>query len=162
MTFIGLLFFHFIIIISCLSLNITYVQNIMNRINNDFVRKRNSYCWTLFTFFLDIVFLFYYIFITFRLFTDRNNEIISWFKTKLFLCFKRNKVKKNEINRNENKNNNEENLCIFCCQERRNIAFGCGHMCYCSNCYDKAKISGKNDCPICRKAIDNTLRIFNV
>ena len=170
MTFIGLLFFHFIIIISCLSLNITYVQNIMNRINNDFVRKRNSYCWTLFTFFLDIVFLFYYIFITFRLFTDRNNEIISWFKTKLFLCFKRNnnninnrnEVKKNEINRNENKNNNEENLCIFCCQERRNIAFGCGHMCYCSNCYDKAKISGKNDCPICRKAIDNTLRIFNV
>ena len=169
LAFIGLLFFHFIIIISCLSLNVIYVQNIMNRINNDFDRKRNSYCWILLTSFLDIAFLFYYIYITFRLFKDKINEIISCFKTKFFLCCKRNnnninnrnEVNRNEINRNENKNISEENLCIICYQERRNIAFGCGHMCYCSNCYDKIKISNKNECPVCRKAIDNTLRIFN-
>ena len=169
LAFIGLLFFHFIIIISCLSLNVIYVKNIMNRINNDFDRKRNSYCWILLTFFLDIAFLFYYIYITFRLFKDKINEIISCFKTKFFLCCKRNnnninnrnEVNRNEINRNENKNISEENLCIICYQERRNIAFGCGHMCYCSNCYDKIKISNKNECPVCRKAIDNTLRIFN-
>ena len=144
-------------------------KNIMNRINNDFDRKRNSYCWILLTFFLDIAFLFYYIYITFRLFKDKINEIISCFKTKFFLCCKRNnnninnrnEVNRNEINRNENKSISEENLWIICCQERRNIAFGCGHMCYCSNCYDKIKISNKNECPVCRKAIDNTLRIFN-
>ena len=70
-------------------------------------------------------------------------------------------VNRNEINRNENKNISEENLCIICYQKRCNIAFGCGHICLCSNCYDKMKIRKRNECPICRKVIDNTLTIIN-
>ena len=70
-------------------------------------------------------------------------------------------VNRNEINRNENKSISEENLCIICYQERRNIAFGCGHICFCSNCYDKMKIRKRKECPVCRKVIDNTLTIIN-
>ena len=70
-------------------------------------------------------------------------------------------VNRNEINRNENKSISEENLCIICYQKRCNIAFGCGHICLCSNCYDKMKIRKIKDCPVCRKTIDNTLTIIN-
>ena len=164
---IGLLFFHFIIIISCLSLNTIYVQKIMNRINNDFDRKRNTYCWILFTFFLDIIFLFYYILITYSSFKSQIYDIIAWFKTKFSLCCKRNNSNRNEvdtnvINRKENKNTSEENLCIICCQEKSNIVFGCGHLCYCDKCYEKVKIRIKNECPLCRKSIDNSIRIYDV
>ena len=70
-------------------------------------------------------------------------------------------VNRNEINRNENKSISEENLCIICYQKRCNIAFGCGHICLCSNCYDKMKIRKRKECPVCRKVIDNTLTIIN-
>ena len=70
-------------------------------------------------------------------------------------------VNRNEINRNENKSISEENLCIICYQKRCNIAFGCGHICFCSNCYDKMEIRKIKECPVCRKVIDNTLTIIN-
>jgi len=63
----GMILFNFIIVIICLSYNVIYVQNIMNKINNDFERKRISYSWILSIFFLDASFLFYYISIIFYL-----------------------------------------------------------------------------------------------
>ena len=97
-TFIGLLFFHFIIIISCLSLNIIYVQKIMNRINNDFIRKRNNYYWILFMFFLDLFFLVYYITLTLGRFNNKIRDLI----------FNSNNINNNQ-NNNQN-NNNQDNI----------------------------------------------------
>ena len=57
---------HFILVTICLSYNVIYVQNIMNKINNDFERKKNVYTWILSTFILDIIFLVYYLIFFFR------------------------------------------------------------------------------------------------
>jgi len=210
--FIGLLFFHFIIIISCLSLNVIYVQKIMNRINNDFIRKRNNYYWILFIFFLDLFFLIYYITLTLTRFKDTIKEICS---NSYNINNQNNNRDNNNIdninnsdnnnidninnadnnnidninNANNNKINNinnadnddinnktdetneiggrgnisnsEENLCIVCCVETRCIVFGCGHLCCCSNCYNKIK-DNDNKCPLCRKTIDNIIKMYKI
>lgn len=175
--FLFLLFFHFIIIIVCLSFNIKYVQNIMYQINNDFERKRSNYFSILFIFFLDMTFFAYYFPLT-----------MTKIKDNFLLCYKRNYNNNHQVNIQKNNqnnnirgsnsndnninnsndtdrrrsiNNNEDQLCIFCCDERRCIVFGCGHICYCLNCYNKTKETNKN-CPICRKPIENIIRMFNI
>ena len=183
--FIGLLFFHFIIIISCLALNIQFVQNCMNKINNDFERHRNNYAWILFIFFLDIFFLVYYIGITCKLFLPSDcwasfdiKKIVNLIKEKIFCCcFNRNSRNNNNsnINRihlpNNNINGNNGNLsevrninlCIICCQRNSNIAFiRCGHKCYCLECYRDAINNNQNKCPICRNRIEDIIRIYEV
>jgi len=60
----AILLVHSIIAIICLSFNIKYVQNIMNRINSDFERESNNYTWVLFTFLLDFIFSFIYCIMT--------------------------------------------------------------------------------------------------
>jgi len=181
--FIGLLFLHFIIIIICLSFNVIYVQNIMNRINNDFARKGINYYWILFIFCLDIFFLIYYISITLVRFKSEIKDICS--KCCLCLCCKRNSNINPNNNPPNNPNNNppnnpnninadvtnaeggnvnisnSEDLCVICMSERRCIAFGCGHLCYCSNCYNEIKDKSRN-CPLCRKRIENMLKIYNI
>ena len=97
--FIGLLFFHFIIIISCLSLNTIYVQKIMNRINNDFIRKRNNYYWILFMFFLDIFFLVYYSTLTLVRFKVSIKDI----------CSNNYNINNNNPNNNIDNNNRDNN-----------------------------------------------------
>ena len=177
--FIGLLFLHFIIIIICLSFNVIYVQNIMNRINNDFARKSNNYYWTLFILCLDILFLVYYISLTLVRFIYEINDICS--KCCLYCKRKRNNFNNpqnnnpnnypnnpNNTNANETKEeggrrniNNSEDLCIICCVQRSCIVFGCGHLCYCSNCYNEIK-DKNNNCPLCRNPIQNILKIYNI
>jgi hypothetical protein len=69
----------------------------MNRINNDFIRKRNNYYWILFTFFLDIFFLLFYIYIILLEFKDQIKGI----------CCKRNNINNNN---NQNKDINPYDL----------------------------------------------------
>ena len=170
--FIGLSFFHFIIIISCLALNIQLVQNCMNKINNDFERHKNNYAWILFIFFLDLFFLAYYIGITCNIFLSRNcclsfdiREIWNKLRQKISSCCNRNNRNignysnnsNNRIPQSNNQNNGNlsesrninRNLCIICCQRNSNIAIiNCGHKCYCFECYQTARNNDQNNCPI--------------
>ena len=101
---IDLLSFHFIVVLSCLSINIQYVQKLMNEINEDFRVNRGNYGWLLVIFFLDLIFLFYYTTITLYMFMFKENSMFGW-KWKDFElgysklnCFK----KKNDPNNDPN------------------------------------------------------------
>ena len=208
---------NFIIVIICFSYNIIYVQNIMNRINNDFERNKNSYTWILSTFILNIIFLAYYLVIFLRTFkikyedcfcckknnnsnenkskkTSKNtNEENKTNKTKKTNKNKKNNNNSNNVNTtNNNKNDNntnsninnpsnnkndsivkkieenkninieEEKICIICRKEKPNITFGCGHMCYCSTCFNKEEIKNKKECPTCKYEIKFSTGIINV
>ena len=175
---------HFILVTICLSYNVIYVQNIMNKINNDFERKKNVYTWILSTFILDIIFLVYYLIFFFHPFKIKCEDC--------FCCKRKNKSepekkpeKKHEkipekktntiVNINnisdgkkeeEKKDDNikEENICIICRIEKPKISFGCGHMCYCLKCFDKKEIKNRKECPICKHEITvwNEIKIINV
>ena len=109
---IDLLSFHFIVVLSCFSINIQYVQKLMNEINEDFRVNRGNYGWLLVIFFLDLIFLFYYTTITLYLFMFKENSMFGW-KWKDFEegysklnCFK----KKNDQNKDDsNTDDNHEN-----------------------------------------------------
>ena len=109
---IDLLSFHFIVVLSCFSINIQYVQKLMNEINEDFRVNRGNYGWLLVIFFLDLIFLFYYTTITLYLFMFKENSMFGW-KWKDFElgyyklnCFK----KKNDQNKEDsNTDDNHEN-----------------------------------------------------
>jgi hypothetical protein len=50
----------------------------------------------------------------------------------------------------------DENLCCICFEEEKNMVFSpCGHICTCSEC--SAIV---NDCPICRKKIDQKIKVY--
>ena len=108
---IDLLSFHFIVVLSCLSINIQYVQKLMNEINEDFRVNRGNYGWLLVIFFLDLIFLFYYTTITLYMFMFKENSMFGW-KWKDFElgysklnCFK----KKNDPNKEDsNTDDNHE------------------------------------------------------
>lgn len=42
-----------------------------------------------------------------------------------------------------------EAVCMFCMDAHRSVAFECGHVCICENCYDHAQHKG---CPLCVNA----------
>lgn len=107
---IGLLSFHWIVVLSCFSINIQYVQKLMNEINEDFRVNRGNYGWLLVIFFLDLIFLFYYATITLYLFMFKENSLFGWkwkdFETgySKLNCFK----KKNDQNK-EDSNTDDNN-----------------------------------------------------
>lgn len=50
--------------------------------------------------------------------------------------------------------------CVICIENPKNIIFvPCYHMALCSTCYDKLE---KKSCPVCRKRINDTVKIFIV
>jgi len=54
---------------------------------------------------------------------------------------------------------NEDNLCIICCDKKRDIAFiPCGHYICCNKCSNKCN----ENCPICRKKIIKKQKIFTL
>lgn len=56
-----------------------------------------------------------------------------------------------------NDNNIYEKLCLICIEKERNSVFTpCGHLISCSNCADLLY-----KCPMCRKRIDNKIKIYN-
>jgi len=202
----GMILFNFIIVIICLSYNIIYVQNIMNKINNDFERKKNSYSWILSIFILDAMFLFYYISIILYISDINFKECCSRCSINFKDCCRRCCERKNkngekdkkitkEINKNKtieadrntnnnekkidiksnndiniinnpikeddnrNNNKNEEGICIDCQNAKATISFGCGHMCYCSSCFDKKENKNRKNCPTCKNLIISSIRI---
>jgi hypothetical protein len=55
------------------------------------------------------------------------------------------------------------NICVICGTSKSDIAFiDCGHMVTCSKCSEKIMNNSelKKKCPICRKSIKKTLKIF--
>eukprot|EP00271_Cylindrocystis_brebissonii_P000759 TRINITY_DN10977_c0_g1_i1.p2 TRINITY_DN10977_c0_g1~~TRINITY_DN10977_c0_g1_i1.p2 ORF type:complete len:131 (-),score=23.13 TRINITY_DN10977_c0_g1_i1:884-1276(-) len=47
-------------------------------------------------------------------------------------------------------------LCVICLEAKYSCAFSpCGHMCCCSSC-----ASQLSDCPLCRRRIDHSLRVY--
>lgn len=52
---------------------------------------------------------------------------------------------------------NENNLCIICCEKDRNCVFvDCNHVCSCMDCSKKLK-----KCPLCRSEITNVIRLIH-
>ena len=197
---------HFILVIICFSYNIIYVQNIMNKINNDFERKRNVYTWILSTFILDFLFLVYYFIFLFRSF-EIKCEVCSCCKKKYKSPIikpdknekaeivdiktiqkkpKDNIIEKKPTDKDKDNNINNDNvtniinisnikdkdinndkkeegkICINCGIEKPIISFGCGHMCYCSKCFDIIENKNLKECPICKHEIKASLQIMTI
>eukprot|EP00854_Cymbomonas_tetramitiformis_P001062 gene1062-1609_t len=63
-----------------------------------------------------------------------------------------------ELAVDENESEHEKNMCVACFENASCMAFApCGHMCMCHAC---AHHDAVTCCPICRRAIDNILRIY--
>ena len=115
---IGSLFSHMIILIIYCRLNFSYVQNVLNKINNDFILHRSNYEWTLILIFLDLIFLVIYLCIILYLFMfekwkwiqDKIDRIINfltsikkWFEN--LKCFNNNQEPSKGSKHNVDKKN---------------------------------------------------------
>ena len=77
-------------------------------------------------------------------------------------------VNNNNNNNNEIKiemdyvNRNSNNICQICYENNKNTVFSpCGHTFCCYVCWEVLKKKNINKCPICRKKIENCLKIYN-
>jgi len=68
------------------------------------------------------------------------------------------KIEMDEINNKRNSNINE---CQICCERNKNTVFTpCGHSFCCDICWNLLKIK-TNQCPMCRKQINDCIKIYN-
>ena len=66
------------------------------------------------------------------------------------------KIEMDDVNRNSN------NICQICYENNKNTVFSpCGHTFCCYVCWEVLKKKNINKCPICRKKIENCLKIYN-
>ncbi len=74
---------------------------------------------------------------------------------------KQNKLSNNVISSSK-KEKVDDNLCVICFSKNREISFIHGktaHLCCCEECAENIRIR-KNECPICRKNIENSIKTF--
>ena len=67
-----------------------------------------------------------------------------------------------ERDREQLERDRDENLCVVCQTERKNIVLmPCRHMCMCKNCCEQLmEVYGKTSCPLCCQSIASTLEIY--
>uniref|UniRef100_A0AC34GR17 RING-type domain-containing protein n=1 Tax=Panagrolaimus sp. ES5 TaxID=591445 RepID=A0AC34GR17_9BILA len=74
-------------------------------------------------------------------------------------CFKKNCIKIIEnLERNllKTESSNGSSTCLLCCSQPKEYAFmPCFHLIACKECAEKC-----SECPICRKTVNSTLKIF--
>jgi hypothetical protein len=68
-----------------------------------------------------------------------------------------NKIKEKEEQLSEISSEKDENLCVICLDNKKNIVLvPCGHVCICDSCKEK----NIKDCPICRTKIENMIKAY--
>ena len=66
---------------------------------------------------------------------------------------------KKEIVRESESAQNEQSLCVICCNEERTIVLlPCRHLCLCAPCSQHDSLI---DCPLCRKQIQHKFSVFS-
>lgn len=53
---------------------------------------------------------------------------------------------------------NEHMQCVACTTNKRVVAYGCGHVCYCIGCHNASK---SDSCPICKARVKIAIRLFD-
>jgi len=55
----------------------------------------------------------------------------------------------------------KDDECVICMDERRRVVFiPCGHMVTCVRCADIIVGRAANDCPMCRRSVKTTVKVF--
>jgi len=55
----------------------------------------------------------------------------------------------------------EQRLCVVCVNHTKEVVFlPCGHLCMCSGCMEREGGARVRDCPMCRRAIESTVRVY--
>ena len=68
-------------------------------------------------------------------------------------------ARKKEIVRETQDVQNEQRLCVICCNEDRSIVLlPCRHLCLCGPCSEHESL---RDCPLCRKPIQHKFSVFS-
>ena len=68
-------------------------------------------------------------------------------------------ARKKEIVRESESAQNEQRLCVICCNEERTIVLlPCRHLCLCAPCSQHGSLI---DCPLCRKHIQHKFSVFS-